>query len=335
MQIRDLGEQGLLAKLQRFCPPEVIGDDGAILTTTPNTSLVVTTDILVDGVHFSDRTTTPFDVGWRAAAANLSDLAAMGAVPLGITIGLGLPPDLAVSWVERLYEGITSCLQTYRTPIVGGDIARSSQIMVSITAFGELNPNFSIRRHAAKPGEVLLATGVHGASKAGLELLLNPEMKANLTAIQIKRLLEAHQHPQPRLDVLPHLLELYGDSLPVTIAGMDTSDGLADAVLQICRASAVGAMIEIDRLPMEKAIAHLVSAPEALNWTLYGGEDFELVLCLPEEKARLLVEKLGNGATIFGKIRSGTEVKLIDSLNQNLEITLSLDRGFQHFEKSM
>ncbi|PSB04577.1 thiamine-phosphate kinase [Merismopedia glauca] len=331
MQIRDIGEQGLLAKLQKFCPPEVIGDDGAILTTTPGTSLVVTTDILVDGVHFSDRTTTPFDVGWRAAAANLSDLAAMGAVPLGITVGLCLPPDLAVSWVEALYEGLTSCLEISQTPIVGGDICRSSQITVAITAFGEVDPNFTIRRHAAKVGDVLLATGIHGASKAGLELLLNPKIGANLSALARESLIKAHQQPNPRLDVLPHLQELYANSTPVTIAGMDSSDGLADAVLQICRASSVGAMIEMSQLPIAGAIAHLVSAPEALNWTLYGGEDFELILSLPVEKAQLLVEQLGNGATIFGKIIPGTAVKLVDSQGHNPEIILTLDRGFQHF----
>ncbi|MEH1833538.1 MAG: AIR synthase related protein [Nostoc sp.] len=125
LQVKDIGEQGLLERLQRFCPPEIIGDDAAVLVTVPEQSLVVTTDVLVDGVHFSNLTTSLEDAGWRAAAANLSDLAAMSASPLGITIGLGLPGEVRVSCVERLYQGVTECLQKYNTPIVGGDIVRS------------------------------------------------------------------------------------------------------------------------------------------------------------------------------------------------------------------
>ena len=120
MLVKDIGEQGLLQKLQLFCPQDVIGDDGAILPTEPDQSLVVTTDVLVDEVHFSQRTTTAFDVGWRAAAANLSDLAAMGATPLGITVGLSLPGSVAVAWVEELYRGMSACLGQYQTAIVGG-----------------------------------------------------------------------------------------------------------------------------------------------------------------------------------------------------------------------
>ena len=126
--IADIGEPGLLQLLKRFCPAEIVGDDAAILEVPAGKSLVVTTDVLVDGVHFSEQTTTPEDVGWRAAAANLSDLAAMGAMPLGITVGLSLPPNTPVSWVERLYQGLTACLQSYQTSIVGGDVCRSPTI---------------------------------------------------------------------------------------------------------------------------------------------------------------------------------------------------------------
>jgi len=139
MLIRDLGEQALLQKLQRFCPPAVVGDDAALMAVATGQSVVVTTDILVDGVHFSVglatpgvHTTSPADVGWRAAIANLSDLAAMGAFPLGITVGLGLPGDLPVSWVKQLYQGMTDCLAQSNTPIVGGDVCRSTVLTVAI-----------------------------------------------------------------------------------------------------------------------------------------------------------------------------------------------------------
>ncbi|XTZ20639.1 MAG: AIR synthase related protein, partial [cyanobacterium endosymbiont of Rhopalodia fuxianensis] len=113
--INDIGEQGLLKKLQVFCPGNIIGDDGAVLSVNSQEQLVITTDVLVDGVHFSDQTTPPETVGWRAAAANLSDLAAMGATPIGITVGLSLPGELMVTWVEKLYQGLTNCLQQYQT----------------------------------------------------------------------------------------------------------------------------------------------------------------------------------------------------------------------------
>ncbi|MFM7614895.1 MAG: AIR synthase related protein, partial [Synechococcales cyanobacterium] len=122
LKIRDIGEAGLLQCIQRFCPPAMIGDDGAVFSINPGHDLVVTTDVLVDGVHFSDRTTPPAAVGWRAATANLSDLAAMGAIPKGVTVGLSVPGELEVRWVEELYSGIVRCLQPFDTVIVGGDI---------------------------------------------------------------------------------------------------------------------------------------------------------------------------------------------------------------------
>ncbi|HEY9615177.1 AIR synthase related protein, partial [Allocoleopsis sp.] len=140
--VRDIGEQGLLERLQRFCPRDIVGDDAAVLSFPESgQSLVVTTDVLVDGVHFSDRTTSPEDVGWRAAAANLSDLAAMGASPLGITVGLSIRSETSVSWVERVYQGLTGCLQEYDTEIVGGDVVRSPVISIAITAFGQASPS--------------------------------------------------------------------------------------------------------------------------------------------------------------------------------------------------
>ena len=123
LTVQAIGEQGLLALLQAFCPAEVIGDDAAVLALAPEQSLVVTTDLLVENVHFSEQTTSAEDVGWRAAAANLSDLAAMGASPVGITVGLGLPGHLPVAWILSLYQGLQACLAPWQTPILGGIFA--------------------------------------------------------------------------------------------------------------------------------------------------------------------------------------------------------------------
>ncbi len=330
LRVQDLGEQGLLQRLQRFCPPEVVGDDGAIVTLSPGKSLVVTTDALVDGVHFSDRTTSAADAGWRAAAANLSDLAAMGADPLGITVALGLPGGVQVAWVEQLYQGMTECLQPYATPIVGGDVCRSPILTVTITAFGQVNPQQVIRRSTAQPGDAIVVTGVHGSSKAGLELLLHPELGQGLMESDRATLIQSHQRPVPRLDVLPLLPGRKEEQSPFRLAGMDSSDGLADAVMQICRASGVGARVERNQVPIAPALTHL-SPEHALNWALYGGEDFELVLCLPVDAAQTLVNQLAAGAAIVGTMTAVSDVLLVDSSKKHPEKRLSLDQGFQHF----
>ena len=321
--VQAIGEQRLLKKLQSFCPPDVVGDDAAVLPTEPGKRLVVTSDVLVDRVHFSDRTTPPKSVGWRSAAANLSDLAAMGASPLGITIGLALPGGVLVSWVEDLYRGITGCLQNYGTVIVGGDVCRSPTITVAITALGQVDPDRVIRRATAQPGDAILVTGFHGSSRAGLELLLHPESGQELGQDDRASLIQAHQYPNPRLDVLPFLPQ-------TRISGMDSSDGLADAIVQICRSSSVGARLDRHKIPIHPALKRW-SPDKALNWALYGGEDFELVLCLQREAAQRLVEQLGGAAAIVGTITSDFDIRVIDPKNETPDEILTLERGFQHF----
>ena len=329
IKVKNIGEQGLLARLQKYCPTSVIGDDGAVFNHSPDKSLVVTTDLLVDGVHFSDSTTSPEDVGFRSATANLSDLAAMGASPLGITIGLSLPGDVTVEWVEKLYQGLNSCLQKYNTQILGGDICRSSVITVAITAFGEVNPGKIISRFVAQPGDAIVVTGNHGCAKAGLELLIKPEIGQKLSLSEQKKLIQSHRRPLPRLDCLSHLHNLFPDNW--CVAGMDSSDGLADAVIQICRCSDVGAEIDRKALEIPTSLTKLVSPEEALNWVLYGGEDYELVLALPQPQAETLVKKLGKDAAIIGKIIEEKTVKVIDNNDPESTLNLSLAAGYQHF----
>jgi thiamine-monophosphate kinase len=356
LRLQDVGEQGLLQRLYSFCPSGVVGDDAALLPVDGEKSLVVTADMLVDGVHFSDQTTSPVDAGWRAAAANLSDLAAMGAEPLGITVCLGLPRDVLVSWVEQLYQGITTCLRQYNTPIVGGDVCRSRVITIAITAFGQVNPVQAIRRALAHPGDAILVTGVHGASRAGLELLLHPEQGQDLSEGDRTTLIQAHQRPNPRLDVIPLLQEAFDLEAwlnrkmnlnlgavsprsnsplesampPMRVAGMDSSDGLADAVLQICRASGVGARLERNQIPIP-FLKGWLSEEQTLEWALYGGEDFELVLCLPMAIAQTLKTKLGNSAAIVGTITTDLDIVLQDSNGRYPEQILNFNQGFQHF----
>jgi thiamine-monophosphate kinase len=339
MLISDLGEQGLLDLIQPYCLPHTIGDDGAILHPPVGCELVVTTDVLVDGVHFSDRTTTPFDVGWRSVAANLSDLAAMGAVPLGITVGLSLPPNLPVVWLEQLYAGMQACLERYGTGIVGGDLTRSSVTTVAITALGSVAADRVIARSTAQIDDAIVVTGYHGDSHAGLQLLLDPELGrdasqfTDATDLQVhrQRLITAHQRPQPRLDILPILDRLRLISSQIfPISGMDSSDGLADAIVQICRSSKVGAIISRSSLPISPSLSKMFP-DTALSSALYGGEDFELVLCLPKSMALELVDRIGKGAAIVGKITRSTDILVVDDNSQQPTIQLDLQSGFKHF----
>jgi thiamine-monophosphate kinase len=321
IDLRSIGEAGLLQRLQAHCIPGVVGDDGAILTLPPGKSLVVTTDVLVDSVHFSDRTTAAADAGWRAAAANLSDLAAMGATPLGITVGLALPPDTPLTWIEELYTGLTACLNTYNSGILGGDVCRSATRTLAITALGAVDADRSICRHTARPAGAIVVTGYHGLARAGLELLLHPETGQDLAVSDRQTLVTAHQRPRPRLDVLTYLEQIRPD----WIAGMDSSDGLLDAITQICQASSLGATLH--QLPIAPALARYCPQPQ--EWILTGGEDFELVLVMPPAAAAALVASLGPGAAIIGHTHPDPDIWWQSgSHRQPLGLGMT---SFQHF----
>lgn len=327
--VRDLGEQGVLQLLFPFCPPGMVGDDAAVLSALGSQSLVVTTDVLVEGVHFSDRTTPPDAVGWRAVAANLSDLAAMGATPLGITIALAMPGEVPIAWIEGLYGGMTACLQAFGGAILGGDLSQSPVRSITITALGQVDPARVLRRSAAQPGDAIVVTGLHGASRLGLAILQEPGLGASVSGAERDRWLRAHQYPVPRLDVIEPLWQAIAQTQGrPDIAVMDSSDGLADAIVQIGRASGVGARVQRERLPIPPGAMAIVSPDQAIQWVLYGGEDFELVLCLPLATAEGLVQRLGGEAAIVGEVTADPGVFLIDGQES---IPLSLAHGFQHF----
>lgn len=328
--VKDIGEQGLLQKIHSFCAAKLVGDDGAVLDMKRDHQLVVTTDVLVEEVHFSDRTTSAFDVGWRSAAANLSDLAAMGASPLGITVGLSLPGTTPVAWIEEMYRGLNSCLQQFDTPIVGGDVTRSQVITVAIAAFGQVLPHQTITRFSAQPGDAILVTGYHGISRAGLELLLNPQIGEALSSQEKAFLIQAHQRPQPRLDVIKKFRQIAPEAL---ITGMDSSDGLSDAIAQICRCSGVGATISGQSISRCSILDKLSSNCDVNQWILNGGEDFELILCMSPQLAQKLLSYLEDDAAIIGYIKEESEMEII-SFEENTNSKVAEFKGqFQHFEE--
>lgn len=324
LTVNQWGEANLLHLLHTYSPKGMNGDDGAILDPFPGQS-VITTDVLVDEVHFSDQTTPAYAVGWRAATANLSDLAAMGSRAVALVIGLGLPGSTPVSWVKDLYQGLWDCCQPWQAQLVGGDLCRSKQRFVAITALGYVEPSRRILRREALPGDWLVVTGPQGSSRAGLELLLNPNLGFTLALSEAEKqtLIQSHQFPNPRLDVITLLQTLP----PQRMAGMDTSDGLADALIQVCQVSGVNAIVDPELIPMDPILMKAFPE-ETLPWALYGGEDFELLLSLDPSLAEWILQQVPESRCI-GEVKADpdkvgqVECKGIGMLQQ--------EKAFQHF----
>ncbi len=326
LTIAELGEHQVLKRLRSYCAT-VVGDDGAVQSLPAGEQLVVTTDVLVDQVHFSDRTLSPNALGWRAAAVNLSDLAAMGATPLGLTIGLVLPPDTPWIWVEAVYQGFKDCLDHHGGAIIGGDLCRGNQRSLAITALGSVLPDQALYRYRAQANQTLVTTGVHGAARAGLALLLNELDLTNPAALSW---IEAHQRPIPSFDAIATLHTHCPDLSYVAV--MDTSDGLADAVIQICDQSRVGATLLRSQLPIPPGLIDAVGQSTAESWTLYGGEDFQLVISLPLDMARAFLESQP-GSRAIGHTTSDPEIRVVDDIDQGADIQLNQEQGYQHFCK--
>ena len=307
--LAELGEWELIRRLARFAPQGQFEDDAALLAAPPaGQALVVNTDVLVEGVHFSDSTTGPADVGWRAVAANLSDLAAMGCpAALGITVGLVAPGVTSWSWVEGVYEGIAAALERYGGTLLGGDCSSGSQRLLAITALGALEAGRPIRRGDGQPGDRLVSSGSHGLSRLGLALLqgeLADGLAAALPPALVQRSLTAHRRPRPRFDVVQALEPCRPPDLSWRVGGCDSSDGLVAAAAAIAKASGCAALLERSRLPLEPAMADL---PEGERWCLAGGEDFELVLALAPDWADALCRTLPDSRPIGELVATGDQ----------------------------
>jgi len=299
VRLRDLGEWELLRRLAAYAPPGQFDDDAALLNERSDRQLVVNTDVLVEGVHFSDATIGAQDLGWRAAAANLSDLAAMGCTSVvGLTVALVAPSDTTWSWVQGVYDGLSEALRAHGGTLLGGDCSSGSQRLLSITALGRLNVGAAIRRSDGQPGDWLVSTGPHGLSRLGLALLLE-ELEAGVASGLSQELraraIQAHRRPRPRLDAVAALHRSQPAGLPWRVGGTDSSDGLAAAAGAIAAASGCGAQLDQPGLPIHPELAQL---QQGESWCLGGGEDFELVLALEPAWAEALLGALPGASRI-------------------------------------
>lgn len=333
-RLGDLGEWQLIERLAHFAPAGQFSDDAALLSQDGG-SLVVTTDVLVEAVHFSETTTAPVHVGWRAAAANLSDLAAMGCSDaLGLTVGLVAPAATPWPWVEGVYEGLQDCLQCHGGVLLGGDCSSGTQRLLAVTALGRLQPlnrgaEAAIRRGHGRPGDWLVSSGPHGLSRLGLALLqdeLPVSLARTLPDSLLQRAITAHRQPRPRFDAVVALHASRPPHCPWRVAGTDSSDGLAAAARSIAMASGCRVRLDQDALPIEPAMAGLA---QAQHWCLCGGEDFELVLALEPAWAEALLSELP-GSRRIGRLTASDAAGLIGW--QDPDLAFPEDAvGFCHF----
>lgn len=300
--VADVGEFGLIAQIRALTPPDGpavigIGDDAAVLPA-PDGRTVVSTDLLIEGRHFRRDWSGAGDIGVKAAAQNLADIAAMGAAPTALLLGLAVPGATAVSWVLELVSGLLLECQRAGAVLAGGDVTSADTVMLGITAVGDLAGRRAVTRSGARPGDVVAVSGVPGRSAAGLALL---EARAYPPDAGLADLVEAHRRPQPD----------YKAGVSAAAAGatsmIDVSDGLIADLGHVAAAS--GTCIDIRSASLSDASLEAAAATlraDWRSWALTGGEDHVLAASFPADAS------VPPAWRVVGNVRDGNGL-LVDS----------------------
>lgn len=329
-----LSEKEIIARIRKQTQPLTgellhgIGDDCAVIKRDGGLVELVTTDTLIEKVHFDLTWHSPELLGRKAAAVNLSDVAAMGGQPRYCLLSLALPVDFAESWLDQFMAGFLAILAEHGTLLIGGDTVKSeSGYAISVTIMGEVPEGEILLRSAACPGDLVMVSGSIGNAAAGLEICRQGLGGANNTW---RELTGAHLDPIPET-VLGRILAESG----LVNAMMDVSDGLATDLAHLCSESGVGAEIDGASVPMTDA---LLKAADLLNckpmpWAISGGEDYRLLFTVPaadsEKLQELVRHKLGREVVPVGRIVSGEGVTLIED---SIRLDISY-HGYDHFGK--
>lgn len=286
MRLDEIGEFGFIRRISRGClvRPEgvarAIGDDAAAFAGRPGRLTLVTTDLLVERVHFLREATEPFNLGHKAMAVNLSDIAAMGGEPREAFVSLAIPRDCPVDFLEALYRGMLELAGRHQVNILGGDTTGSrADLVLSLTVVGEVAAEEVLYRSGARPGDLLCLTGPVGESRAGLHFVREGRLPPEGP---LRRLLEAHLLPRPHLEE-GRFLAASG----AATAALDVSDGLTSDLAHLAEESGVGFRVEADRLPLSEALRVFCAetGQEPLRFALAGGEDYVLAVTLKAERA--------------------------------------------------
>jgi thiamine-monophosphate kinase len=319
---------------QGFHPTVGTGDDAAVLPPSPLQQVVISTDLLVEDIHFTRTTATFYDIGYKAAEANLSDIAAMGATPTGIFVAIGFPPSLAYEDWQEFYRGLSIPCKRHKVQLLGGDTSSSpSSLFISITITGYVNSGHILTRRGAKVGDHIYVSGTLGDSAAGLAYLKKYKRppKPSTLPQPLKYLVQRHLQPSARI-ALGQLLA----SQPYASAAMDLSDGLSGDLRHLCRQSQVGALIHSEQIPISKHLKAYAKRVRGnpLEWSLHGGEDYELLFTIPPKWQQEL-EKLGQTCRVpitqIGIIqpkRFGIRMERRDNTQEVL-----LQQSYEHFSQ--
>lgn len=334
MKLSDLGEFGFINRIALHHPArndsvlKGIGDDAAVISFTEELVLLLSTDQLIEGFHFRLDSTDGWKLGWKALAVNLSDIAAMGGVPIGFTLGLGIPARrLSVEFLDDFYNGITSLGNTMGVELLGGDTSESGErFTISVAIVGKAFKDKVIYRSGGKDGDDLYVTGWVGDAALGLRLL---EERVNEKGME--RLLERHLCPTPRTKEGQVLAER-----EVPHAMIDISDGLLADLGHIVEQSKIGAEVELPRLPLSSEFHSwaAVYASDPMKLAFGGGEDYELLFSASPEKREAvdcLSRELACPITRIGRL--SREIKGIVLRDEKGRATKAKPIGYDHFKR--
>jgi thiamine-monophosphate kinase len=334
MDIGGIGEFSLIASIRRRMegkyPPEValgIGDDCAILHPQAGMEWVITTDTQLEDVHFRRAWLTPYQIGWRAMAVNLSDIAAMGAQPFAALAALALPSSTEASFFEQLLDGLCDLGLRCQCPLIGGNLARDpARLAVTLTVLGHVPSHQAVLRGGAKAGDEIWVSGQLGGSAAGLRTFLHPISLAEPVCMALRR---RYTQPQPRVR---EAIVLRASGCLTSM--IDLSDGLAGDLGHVCAESGVGAQIVAAALPLQAGVQEVAVAlgEDALELALRGGEDFELCCTARPGMLSPMVDafraQFGISLTRVGTMTAAPALQLVRS--DGSQVLLS-PQAFDHF----
>lgn len=331
--IRELGENHIVARFRALASgslnPNVIvgpGDDAAVLSADGDRLLLLACDMMVEGVHFRLDWARPRQIGWKALAQNISDIAAMGGAPFAAVASIAAPGDLPEEAAAGIAEGLVAAAARYGASFVGGDLVGSpGPVVVDVAITGWVDKDKLLLRRGASPGDAVLVTGSLGAAGAGLAALERDFSDAGSSLLA--EAFRAHHEPEPRLNEAQAIA-----ATRLATAMMDLSDGLADDLPRLCQQSGVGARLRASAIPIAPACSFVADSLglSDLRLALSGGEDYELLLACPPGSVDTLsaaVQACGNQLTVIGEITDEEGVSLLDAEGREHP----LGHGFDHF----
>jgi thiamine-monophosphate kinase len=286
MNLKEIGEFGFIKKISRGClirPDTIIkgiGDDAAAFMTEPDYLTLITTDLLVERIHFLRETISGFDLGHKSLAVNLSDIAAMGGTAREAFVSIAIPEDCQLDYLEQIYDGIKNLAARFDVNVLGGDTTGSRiDLIINIVVQGIVSREELLCRDAARPGDIIFTTGFLGDSRAGLHLILN---KIAADTKSLRSLLNAHRVPEPHLREGRFLARQ-----PGVHAAIDTSDGLSSDLGHIVVESRVGARLFADKIPVSQELRDFCARFDfdPIDYALTGGEDYNLLCTITSPSA--------------------------------------------------